>query len=32
MAVPAIITDDSNTVICFNPARLDELLSPEEKK
>lgn len=32
MAVPAIIIDDRDIVIGFNPAKLDELLSPEEKK
>ncbi len=32
MAVPAIIIDDRDIVIGFNPAKLDELLPPEEKK
>jgi len=32
MAVPAIIIDDKDIVIGFNPAKLDELLSPGKKK
>ena len=32
MAVPAIIIDDKDVVIGFNPAKLDELLAPGKKK
>lgn len=32
MAVPAIVIDDKDIVIGFNPAKLDELLAPGKKK
>ena len=32
MGVPAIIIDDKDIVIGFDPAKLDELLSPKDKK
>lgn len=32
MGVPAIIIDDKDIVIGFDPQRLDELLSPQGKK
>jgi glutaredoxin len=31
MMVPVIVIDDKDIVIGFNPAKLDELLSPEKK-
>ena len=32
MGVPAIIIDDKDIVIGFDPVKLDELLSPKEQK
>lgn len=31
MAVPVIVIDDTDIMVGFNPAKLDELLSAEKK-